>query len=140
MGTALLESAYTAMVRGMKKAHLLLLLTVFVAGSCRKADIRTVVIQVPGMKNEACAKRVSNAAASEVAAGPRADANSKRVQAALLSGSVKADLATRTVTVRYDSLRMSLKNLEFAIAKAGFDANNTPARPSAVEALPAECK
>jgi hypothetical protein len=36
----------------------------------------------------------------------------------------------------YDSLRLSLKNVEYAIAFAGFDANDTPARLGARDSMP----
>jgi len=50
------------------------------------------------------------------------------------------DLSSRTVTVTYDSLKLSLKNIEFAIAEIGFQANEVPAKPEAAKALPPECR
>jgi hypothetical protein len=35
---------------------------------------------------------------------------------------------------------IALKNIEFTIAEAGFDANDTKARSNAVAALPPECR
>jgi hypothetical protein len=56
------------------------------------------------------------------------------------SGTIRIDLTSRTVTVKYDSIKMSLKNLEFAVADAGFEANNTPASETAAAQLPPECR
>jgi hypothetical protein len=42
--------------------------------------------------------------------------------------------------VTYDALKLGIKNIEYVIAGAGFDANDTPAPKEAREALPAECR
>jgi copper chaperone CopZ len=125
----------------MKRISLALLaLAALCCVSCRKQDIRTAVLEVPGMKNQSCADRIVKAVATELAAGPADDATPQRIQAVVLSGAIKTDLDRKVVTVTYDSLRLSLKNLEFAAAKAGFAANNTPADPEAVKALPPDCR
>ncbi|MBM4149785.1 MAG: heavy-metal-associated domain-containing protein [Lentisphaerae bacterium] len=121
---------------------LMFLAVVLLAGSisgCRRIDMRTVTIQVPAMKNSACADRVIEAIGRELYSGPDQDVSRQRIRDMLSSGEAVVDLTNRTVTVRYDSLRLSLKNLEFAVAEAGFDANNTPASEEAVKALPPEC-
>jgi hypothetical protein len=123
-----------------RTAFALLALAVLCCLSCRKEDIRTAVLEVPGMKNQACADRIAKAVATELAAGPADDATPQRIQAVVLSGTIKTDLDRKIVTVVYDSLRLSLKNLEFAAARAGFAANNTPADPEAVKALPPDCR
>jgi len=112
---------------------------VFQAG-CRQQDIRTVTVQVPGMKNEACAAMVADAVAWEIAGSPGERPSRQLARSFQLSGAIAVDLTNRTVRVRYDSLKMSLKNIEFAIADAGFEANNTPASKSAADQLPAECR
>ena len=99
-------------------------LALAVAG-CRQADIRSAAIHVPAMKSQACVDRVQKALMAEQA---------------LVESQISIDLKSRTVEVRYDSLRHSLKNLEFTIADAGFDANDIPANPDAQKALPAECR
>jgi copper chaperone CopZ len=93
--------------------------------SCRRFDFRTMPIHVPSMKSEACVAAVRAAIA--------------RVPG-VVQGKTTVDLGTRTVFVTYDSLNLSLKNVEFAIAEAGFAANEIPAKPDAAAALPAECK
>ena len=96
------------------------------AASCRKQDIRTVIIRVPGMKTEACRERVV-AAIGATAYGVEMD-------------TVEADVGSRTVTLDYDSMKLSLKNIEAAIAEAGFRANEVPPDPAARAKLPEECR
>lgn len=112
---------------------------VLLAG-CRQQDIRTVTIQVPAMKNAACAQIVSEAVAWELAGNPGERPNRQLARSLQLSGLLSLDLTNRTVRVKYDSLKMSLKNIEFAIADAGFEANNTPASKSAAAQLPQDCR
>ncbi len=100
---------------------LVLVATVWVA-SCRKCDIRTVVVDVPGLKNAACAKIIQDAFMRQPG-----------IQ------SVQPDFQQHKLTVTYDSMIIALKNIEFVIAGAGFDANDTPALPEAIEKLPPEC-
>jgi len=83
------------------------------------------MIHVPEMKNEACVTHVGKAL-SRVPGVHR-----ERTE---------LDLKTRTVLVTYESLNLSLKNIEFAIAEAGFAANEIPANKKAIEGLPPECR
>lgn len=92
---------------------------------CRKVDLRTAAIQVPGMKSEECALIVVNALGRE-----------QKIKLDNMS----VDLQRRMIEVRYDSLRHSLKNLEYTIAKAGFQANEIPADETAQRALPEGCR
>lgn len=94
--------------------------------SCRKTDVRTVVIRVPGMINRQCADIIENAL-SQARYGVRMK-------------SIEQDLASRTIMLKYDSMKLSLKNIEFTIAKAGFQANEVPADPKAAAALPEQCR
>ena len=92
--------------------------------ACRMQDVRTIRISVPAMRNPACTEVV-------------------RVALSKLQGVMgertRFDLKRHTVTVSYDSLLLSLKNVEFAIADAGFAADEVPANTNAVAALPPEC-
>lgn len=94
------------------------------AASCRQNDYRTVAIHVPDMKNAACVEIVVRALAT---------------QQRIPGENIQVSMEQRSVTVKYDSLNRSLKNLEFAIADAGFRANDIPANEKAKAALPAEC-
>jgi hypothetical protein len=107
------------------KALFSLLGVVLVVAGCRLADVRTFVIQSPGIRNEACAQRV-------------------RKSLAPLRGiefdKLVFDFAAGSVTVRYDSMQLGRKNIELAITEAGFDANGLPANPVAKAALPPDCR
>jgi hypothetical protein len=70
--------------------------------------------------------------------GLRRDCGGERY--AFVRDRVLTDLAQRRVTVTYDSLNMSLKNIEACIADSGFTANTIPARPDAAAKLPPECR
>lgn len=102
-----------------------LLLMVALAAGCRTKDIRTMILYVPEMKNVACSDVVVRAIS--------------RCQG-VLPNSVNVDLDRRTVTVEYDSIQTAFKNIEFAVAEAGFRANLIPAKPEAVAALPENCR
>ena len=93
--------------------------------SCRRVDMRTARIYVPAMKNRASAEWVVNAVAR--IPGVQRD-------------KLQVNMETRDVIVPYDSINLSLKNIEFAIAGVGFDADDVPADPTAARNLPAECK
>jgi copper chaperone CopZ len=110
----------------MKNLLLLILSIVVVSSvSCRKHDVRTMWISVPEMKNQACADYIKNAV-NKV----------KGVERDL----TEINLEDKTVLVTYQSTLMSMKNIEFYIADAGFSANEVPANKKARAALPAECK
>jgi copper chaperone CopZ len=89
--------------------------------SCRRNDFRTITIDVPGMKSDARVAIVSNKV--------------RQIQG-VQSAPILIDRERRSVTVTYDSLVLSLKNIEATIAEAGFDANDVPAKPAAAKALP----
>ncbi|PSR12926.1 MAG: MerP protein [Bacteroidetes bacterium] len=59
-----------------------------------------------------------------------------------LDGVAKAelDLVTQKVTVRYDTNKLDVATLRQAVAAAGYDADEVPARPKAYENLPNCCK
>ena len=116
--------------KDMKTAEIcILIFVVCFCGSCRRHDYRTVQIHVPAMKTKACAKIVSKAVYREV----------QRCHALPEDKPMSVDLGTRTVTVTYDSLKMAQKNVEFAIAEAGFATDEVPADESAAKKLPPEC-
>ncbi len=106
----------------------LILTLCFAAGAllsgCRKKDVTTVVISVPEMKNMACAEIVIRAV-NRVERVPVSDMN--------------ADIGTHEITVTYDTMQRGLKNIEMAIAGAGFQANEVPANAEAAKKLPEAC-
>lgn len=107
------------------KALVSLVGVALVFAGCRLTDVRTVVIQTPGVRNEACAERVRQA----FTALHMIDLNK-----------VDFNFTTGTVTVRYDSMLLARKNIELAIVQAGFDANELPADPAVKALLPPECR
>ncbi|MDA0989439.1 MAG: heavy metal-associated domain-containing protein [Verrucomicrobia bacterium] len=93
--------------------------------SCRRQDVRVAAIYVPGMNSQACAERVMAAVGREQN---------------IARESMELDLTSRTLLIHYDSVRHSLKNLEYSIARAGFAANDIPADETARNALPPDCR
>ncbi len=80
------------------------------------------MIDVPGMSTEEDAAMVMHAMKTI----PGVDTNS-----------VRLDFTRHTVTVQYESLVASLKNIEMAIADAGFAANDVPPNADAAARLKA---
>jgi copper chaperone CopZ len=91
--------------------------------SCRTRDIRTVRIALPDMKDERCAAIVDR---------------TLRGVDGIDVGSIKFE--SKSVTVTYDSMKTAIKNIEHAVADAGFTANEMPAKEAARAALPPECR
>jgi hypothetical protein len=100
-----------------------LIVTVVLFASCREVDIRKVVVKAPGLKNPACAKVIQDAFMK---------------QPGIVS--IQPDFQKRELTVTYNSMVIAIKNIEFTIAEAGFDANGEKARTNAVAVLPPECR
>ncbi len=108
----------------LAKYALLLFLPLLVAG-CFRQDILTVDISVPQMGSPECRRLVMQALGNlEQDAIIRADFN----------------LETRTATITYNSMRLALKNIEYALTHAGFDANDEIASDEARAQLPEECR
>ena len=86
-------------------------------------DVRTITVSVPGLKSEACQKPILEALGKA-------------------EGVIEStpNLAAKTIEVKYDALKLGIKNIEYVIAGAGFDAGDTPASKEAKDALPAECR
>lgn len=107
-------------VCGMRCFILLLLcLGASVAGiSCRRQDVRTVLIEIPEMTSEEVGRKALNAASTIPGVMP---------------DKCRIDLATKTLVVVFDSLNSSVKNIEFAIADVGLTANNVPANAEALK-------
>ncbi|NLL83646.1 MAG: heavy-metal-associated domain-containing protein [Lentisphaerae bacterium] len=97
----------------------------FLGNGCRLSDKRKFTINAPDVKNEACAQRVERALRSL-----------DGVDLKLL----EFDFSSGTITVTYESMKLGQKNIEHAIARAGFNANTIPADERARAALPQECR
>jgi copper chaperone CopZ len=110
----------------MKRSRFLLsclLFAVLAAGCCFRPDIRTIHINVPRMRTPECAKIIQDALSTV-----------DGVQAA------QPDLQAGIITVTYDSTKLAIKNVEYVIAGAGFDANDAKAKPEARNNLPEGCR
>jgi hypothetical protein len=102
---------------------MLVILACFLLSSCRQKDMREVVIKVPGLKNQACAKVIQDAFMRQ----PGIE-------------SIRPDFQKHEIAFTYNSMVIAIKNIEFTIAEAGFNANDIRARTNAIAALPPECR
>ncbi len=107
------------------KPFLALFFACFFTVSCFRQEIITFDISVPQMRSTECSRIV--------------------LQHLDMLGrdavmSVDLDVEGRKVSVTYNSRVTARKNIEHAIAAAGFDANQIPARPQARDRLPAGCR
>ncbi len=93
--------------------------------SCRKQDVRIARIHVPQMSGQVGVDRVVSVV--------------RRVPG-VKTDMIAVDRERRDITVPYDSIKLSLKNIEYALAKSGFQANNIPANEKARAALPESCR
>jgi len=95
------------------------------AGACFRQTEVTVEIAVPHMGSPECRSVVLQAI-------DQLDREAiKRVD---------LDLDRRIARVTYDSTSIALKNIEYAITNAGFDANDEPANEEARARLPVACR
>ena len=106
------------------------------AAGCRVRDVRTATIRVDGLRNEAC----SNVVAAALARLPDSRFSNDRNDPETCLRIEKIDYATGDLTVRYDSMKVGVRNLEDAIARAGFGTPTFPADEAARAKLPPECR
>ena len=93
--------------------------------ACRKQEYRRAWIDVPDLRGEECACRVENVVRRQPGIDPEG---------------LDVDWEQRRVVVVYDSMVIALKNIEHALAQAGFMANDVPADAAAAAALPEACR
>ena len=98
----------------MKKQFLgvLFLLACLAATGCRRQDVRQFTIEIPEMTE---------------ADRPAIEA-SLAMYAGVDKPSMRFDFAARTLSLSYDSMQIAKKNIEMAIAGAGFTANGVTPR------------
>lgn len=101
------------MITAMK--HLISLFVLFgvlITSGCRETDVRTLTVKVPAMASEEDVQHIRKAVSA-------------------LNGVNKElvvfDVKEHKVTVTYDSMVVAHKNIEIAIAEAGYDANGIQA-------------
>lgn len=90
---------------------------------CFRPDIRTVEFTVPQAGSSECVAIIQGALGS--------------VEGLVLA---EPNLQTRTIAVTYDSRKLAIKNIEFVITAAGFDCNDSKAKPEARKKLPTKCQ
>lgn len=91
--------------------------------SCFRQDKRTITVRVPQMRSEDCFRFIQDAVKP-------------------VDGIEQAtpDYAQGTVDVTYNAIKLGIKNIEYVIAGAGFDANDTKAPEAARNNLPEGCR
>jgi len=95
------------------------LASVLLTSGCRVSDVRELTVKVPGMAAEADVQRIRQALA------PLNGVNKEQAV---------FDVTSRTVKVTFDSMVVAHKNIEIAIAEAGYDANEIAAvKPAAAK-------
>lgn len=95
------------------------LLGVLLFSGCRETDVREMTINVPGMTDDADVQRIRKALA------PLNGVN---------KGDAVFDLKGKKIALKYDSMVIAKKNIEIAVAEAGYDANSI----GAIKAAPAK--
>ncbi len=110
-----------------------ILLCICGSTGCRRRDVRTAEIDVPGLKNRKCEEIILKKLLP--VAGIMPD-----IKAKPLRPLIYFDIPRRKVTITYNSMQVAVKNLEHHIASAGFDAGPIPANADAFKNLPPECK
>lgn len=90
---------------------------------CFRPDHRTIVVAVPKMASPACFAEIQKALAAV-----------EGIEGA------KPDYESRTIAISYNALKLGIKNIEFVVAGAGFDANETKAPENVKANLPEGCR
>jgi len=94
------------------------LFCLFAILGCRRTDVRDFTISIPNM----------------TPADHAAITGAIAMYGGVEKSSYKFDDAARTLALKYDSMQVAKKNIEIAIAKAGFTANGVT--PESVGAKP----
>lgn len=113
----------------MKTANFLFaaLCAAFLAPGCRVRDVRTATVRTQGIASDE-GLAVATAALKAL---PDSRLTNKRGDKRTCFEVVSFDRATGDLTVRYDSMKIGVKNIEEALARAGFDTPSFPADPKA---------
>ena len=112
-----------------------LLAAALCAGGCRVRDVRTTELHVPDVSTEA-RLRVAEAALAKL---PRSRLTNAPEDGKPVEDCLKVlgmNFETGVMTVRYDSMKVGMKNLEAALADAGFETPTFPANAEARKRLP----
>ena len=99
--------------------------TAAAASGCRVRDVRNATIATTGIETDADLAAVT-AALKEL---PDSRLTNRRQDKRTCFEVVAFDKASGALTVRYDSMKIGTKNIEEAIANAGFGTPTFPAKP-----------
>lgn len=99
-------------MKSMKRFVLILLSLCLCLTGCRQRDEREMTVKLPGVSTDADRAAVRGAL---------------RPFGGVVHDSLVFDEAAHTLRLRYDSMQVAHKNIEIAIAEAGFDANEIKA-------------
>ena len=102
---------------------LILCALMLVGPGCFRQDRRTITVKVSQLNGPDCLRVIQDAA--------------QKVEGI---EQVAPNYEARTVDVTYNAMKLGIKNIEFIIAGAGFDANETQAPAAARAALPESCR
>ena len=102
----------------MKYMALVFVFMGILLGGCRVSDIRTLTVDVPGMATDADVQNIRKALA------PLNGVNKELVV---------YNVTNHTLKVTFDSMVIANKNIEIAIAEAGYDANKITAASARVK-------
>jgi copper chaperone CopZ len=91
---------------------LLAFMGILLGGGCRVTDVRELTVNVPGMASDSDVERIRKALS------PLNGVNKEQAV---------FDVKGHTIKVSYDSMVVATKNIELAIAEAGYDANGITA-------------
>lgn len=107
----------------MKRTVVVIAFALFALAGCRQVDERDFSVDLPAM-TEANAAEIERDVRAALAMYRGVDKSTNLV----------FDVANHRVTMRYDSMQVAKKNIELAIAKAGWTANGVT--PESVGAKP----
>lgn len=109
-----------------------LLAAALLGGGCRVRDVRTATLTSPDLTDAARLAVAEKALRALPDSRFRNEAGSREMCFRI----VGTNFAEGTITVRYDSMKIGTKNLEDALARAGFETASFPADPAARAKLP----
>lgn len=113
-----MNNKYLRIALSLSTAAVLLL-----GSGCFRQDKRTITVKVPQLRSEACLRFVQDAV--------------KPVEGI---EHVTPNYEQGTLDVTYNAMKLGIRNIEFVIAGAGFDANDTKAPANVRAALPEGCR
>lgn len=95
------------------------------AAGCFRNTKSQIDLDIPAMKSEACARRIT-------------DALHALGEGAVIQ--ISTNLDARSLQVTFDNVRLGRRNIEVAVRHAGFAVNDLPADEAVRATLPAECR